>query len=82
MNNQPVCSHSDILGQMDQSLWQTSGSFLFLIYTTLVNLSNIVIWDLPYIDAVWDFSKTPTLLDFKSTSGGILWIFCSHTFVL
>ena len=50
-----------------------------------MNLNNIVMWVILQNNADWDCFKTPILQgdleDSKSTSGGTLCVFGSHTFV-
>ena len=57
----------------------------FQVFIILVNTNNIVMWVILRNNADWDYFKTLTsrwdLEDSKSTSGGPLCIFGSHTFV-
>ena len=68
-----------------QSLWQTPESIDFIHSSTHVDIDNIVMWVILPNNADWDCFKTltlrETLEDSKSTSGGTLCIFGSHTFV-
>ena len=52
----------------------------FHIFIILVNTNNIVMWEILPNNADWDCFKTH-LEDSKSTSGGTLCVFGSHTFV-
>ena len=69
---------------MDKILWQTLGAF-DLLHSSRVNTYNIVVWETQhnkcrlglFLDS--DFSRD--LEGSKSTSGGVLRIFGSHTFV-
>ena len=69
----------------DQGLWQAPESIDFHIFILHVNTNNIVMWEILLSKADWDCFKTLTsagdLEDSKSTSGGTLCIFGSHTFV-
>ena len=70
---------------MDQGLWQTPEIDLFHLFIPYVNTDNIVMWLTLPNNADWDYFKTlisrEILEDSKSTSGGTLCIFGSHTFV-
>ena len=47
-----------------------------------MNSNNIFMWETPHNSADWDCFRTPILREgSKSTSGGTLCIFGSHTFV-
>ena len=55
------------------------------IFITRVNTNSIVMWEIPHNNADCDYFRTLTfagdLEDSKSTSGGTLCVFGSHTFV-
>ena len=47
--------------KMDESCWQTLGSFDFFFPTTRVITGNIVMWEILHSDADWDQFKIQTL---------------------
>ena len=71
--------------KMDQGHWQTPVSIDFHIFITQVNINNIVMWIMLLNSADWDCFRIlilqEMLEDSKSTSGGTLCVFGSHTFV-
>ena len=68
--------------KMDKILWQTPSTFDLLRSSHKLNSNNIVMWETQCsLGLFQDSDFAGDLEDSKSTSGGLLCIFGSHTFV-
>ena len=71
--------------KMDKKLVTSAWIDWLHTFITHVNTNSIAMWVILQMNAGWDCFKTPIfagdLEDSKSTSGEIVWIFGSHTFV-